>query len=273
MGLSGCALPPEQASSFRENYYTAQSVALTRFGQMQGNYISTGTDPTQLTVTPERSEDLGEAALLWTQSDVGDSSNLRQFRIAARGTGAGVTGIFAPLLNGQLTTRVCPLTWQLAANESTSGILQASTDQSGCVFQSNGASVALHKEIVFDGDFITVADRIDGPDMPASSTMITQFVRLKSASARVARLDVDQWRMAVEFEMPADGQRRQPTDAAGMDLGVGISLRLQTMDSEPQWRLVVSDKDSSEIIGQAWADWNAQRIGWANEKLQVEIVL
>ena len=274
LGLSSCALPPKQESSFREAYYSAHSVVLSRFGQMQGNYISTGTHPTRLVVTPQPSRDVTEALLLWTQGDLKHSADNRQFQLSAfGGTEPSVSGAFAPLTNGQLSTRTCALVWRLVSSNTGPNVLQGRTEPGGCVFQSNGNAVALHKEIAFDGDFITVADRVDGPDTATVTPVITQFARIQSASVRVGRLESGQWRMAVGFTLPTDGQRRSPVDAAGMDLGVGISLRLELIDDQPQWRLVISEKDTGEIIGQAWADLNAQRIGWADAGLQIGVSL
>lgn len=277
--LIGCAATPS-TSPVDTNVTPERGPAETLqfFERMVGKYQSTGSVPVSLEVEAYGGNPPSQARrLLWTQSESHDPQNARVFLIGMTTTPSGLSGEFAPAVGGVISEIRCRLQWRaLPSGIGRVQLLGNTLDQS-CRFGQGNQSRVLRKEIVFDGSTLRIADQVirEGASRTALDAPIqrSEFVKVLPVSVRAGVKEGAEWRVAHDALIDTDGIRRAPTDAAGMSLGFGVSLRMERVDDRLQWRLVISDEQSGEVLGQTWADARAQHLGWASETIQVEASL
>jgi hypothetical protein len=279
IALLGCATQgPRQASVATTQTRSSAALASPLFSLMPGIYQSTG--ESILTLSVERLDPVqpGSQTFRWTQTSSDPQQPIRQFQIGVVASSSGLSGDFSPLHDGQVSHVRCKLDWQVVNQSGAVPKVLAQTDDRDCRFVQGEEMLLLQKEIAFDGARFQIADQIV-PMSDATSEVLSEavqfseFVRIRPVRGWAGRRDGDEWRIASEVALKSDGSRIAPSDAAGMSLGLGVSIRQKRVNNGLQWRLVVSELDTGEVIGQAWANEEATRIGWANEHIQIELNL
>lgn len=199
------------------------------------------------------------------------AADRRRFRVVLRPTRVGtrLSGSFAPLGPDGNEIGGCPLTVAVRP----SGFV-ASTSAETCRFDRAGGSVGLVKEIAHDGSRMVIADRVvDADGRVLEADRIVEFQRVRTFEAWVGVRDDDAgaWRVATPFRLRSDGVAHEPADAGGMPLGVRLELApYAVVDAGTvALRLRVFDADGGELVGQAWSDPAASRLGLAVRGIQV----
>jgi hypothetical protein len=187
--------------------------------------------------------------------------------------GPFIAGQFAPIqADGTLSTRTCPMRFRLLQ-----GLLSGETDPITCQFGSAENSVGLLKEVALSVDQIVIADQLTGPgqhgDESPNVLRLHRLARFRG-SVRVREKIGAAWRMAEPVELEAGMPATEPVDAAGMGLDVGVEMRLvQGQEAgEPLLYLQIDDVLSGEVMGQAWTDVQADRIGLALDRIQIDLL-
>lgn len=211
----------------------------------------------------------GGAAVLLEQRDAED--RIRRFRMTMRATSVAtrLTGSFEPLSADGAVLGRCALEYTLRRE----GFV-ARTDAADCRFGDSRSATALVKEIAHDGRRLVIGDRVVDPDTGAArgDDRIIEFLRVRTFSgwAGVAA-DGGPWRRAEPFDIDADATPFRPDDASGMPLGIELELAPYRLSAQQATvlRLRIFDLDDGRLLGQAWADPAATRIGLAARGLQV----
>lgn len=153
-----------------------------------------------------------------------------------------------------------------------------STDAATCRFGEGASEVGLVKEIAHDGRRLVIADRVIGATgSPVGEDRVLEFLPVRAYTGWAGRMDEagGAWRRADEVELDSDGRSLALRDAGGMPLDVEIELA-------PHWpgagatallRLRAFDARSGSLLGQAWADPDATRLGLAVETFQIGLEL
>ncbi|MFW5815784.1 MAG: hypothetical protein ACOCVP_02910 [Wenzhouxiangella sp.] len=191
---------------------------------------------------------------------------------AADGPSPFVAGTFVPLrADGRPAPQSCAMRFRIR-----SGLLAGETDPAQCRFGSGGDSVGLLKELALDGNQIVIADQLVGAEQGAGDAPdILRLYRLQrfTGQVRVRSDETASWRLAEQIEAAVGGDAIEPVDAA--DMGLGVRIRLELIEGKrpgsPLLYLQVIDAQSDEILGQAWSDVQAERIGLALDRVQVDL--
>jgi len=188
--------------------------------------------------------------------------------------GPFIAGQFVPVqADGTLSTRTCPMRFRLLQ-----GLLSGETDPVTCRFGSAENSVGLLKEVAVTVDQIVIADQLTGPDRRSNeSPDVLRLHRLARFRGNVRVRDNEigsAWRMAEPVELEAGMPAAEPVDAAGMGLDVGVAMRLVEGQAagQPLLYLQIDEVLSGKVIGQAWADAQAGRIGLALDRIQIDLI-
>lgn len=204
----------------------------------------------------------------------------RKFVLVFRPTSVAtrLEGTFSPLDAQDRPAGSCPIEITLR-----SGGFVARTDPATCRFGTGSDAVALIKEIAHDGQTLVIGDRVVDPESGESRMpdRVLQLERVRNYSGWVGVQDPGahapggNWRMADELSIQSDGLGLDPEDAGGVPLGITLDLAPYHVRSgeSPVLRLRVFDSTSGALLGQAWADPLATRIGLALPAVQVGLRL
>lgn len=191
---------------------------------------------------------------------------------AADGPSPFIAGAFVPLRSdGSPSPQSCAMRLRIRGR-----LLSGETDPEQCRFGSGPDSVGLLKEVALDGNQIVIADQVVGMAQDNDNEPdILRLYRLERFTGQVrVRSDATaSWRLAEQVEAEVGGDAIEPVDAADMGLGVRIRLELirGNQPGSPLLYLQVMDAQSEKILGQAWSDVQADRIGLALDRVQVDL--
>ncbi len=177
-------------------------------------------------------------------------------------------GSFAPMNASGQSQHQCAMSVTLRREG-----LTAQTDPADCSFGEGEQRTGLLKEIGFNGSQLVIGDRLVRipSGEAARDDQITRFVRGRSFTGWAGVRDGSDWRMASSIEAGTGSTAIQPQDASGMGLGLEVAIDYYEMSRTEQikLRLSVTDAESGELLGEAWADADARSIGIALPELQI----
>ncbi|MDT8439465.1 MAG: hypothetical protein RQ729_10700 [Wenzhouxiangellaceae bacterium] len=275
--LCACAAP--SGTAVRGDAAIVEPGAVRRAALLlEGEYVGARVDQpsarVRLVASVERSSADG-VELQLVQST--DDQAPRRFAITLEpGPFAGrLSGRFAPLDAQGMVRASCPL--EVTVGD---GGWLARTQPATCVFGQGEDALALSKEIAVDGRSLVIADRIDGAAAGPHDGVVTvlELLRLSRFEVRAAVREAagsGDWRVAETFELASDGGLFTPVDAAGMSLGIVLELApyrsgaVTGQASDALLRLRALDEDGQRVLGQAWADPDARRLGLALPGMQI----
>ncbi|QOC23962.1 hypothetical protein IC757_07630 [Wenzhouxiangella sp. AB-CW3] len=180
----------------------------------------------------------------------------------------GLKGHFAPLDETGEVRRHCDLTVSVRRDG-----ISSHTSPTQCHFGSGEQQTGLLKEIAFDGSQLVIGDRLKQlpSGEPVGEDQILRFMRQAGFSGWAGVRDGQTWRSASTFTLQTGAGHITPTDVADMDLGfdVGITHYEMSRDNRIKLRMTVTDTETGEIIGESWADADAEAVGLALPDLQI----
>ncbi len=223
----------------------------------------------EVVIDPSAPSDALRLVMIQTRNDRPDESPRQfQWQLEADADNDGIQGRFAPMTAGGQTQHYCDMSVSLRREGVT-----AQTDPEDCSFGEGEQRTGLLKEIAFDGTQLVIGDRLVRipSGEPARDDQITRFMRERVFTGWAGVRDGRDWRMASSFEAGTGSVPTEPRDASGMSLGLEISIDHYEMSRTEQikLRLSVTDSDSGELLGEAWADADARSIGIALPELQI----
>ena len=182
-------------------------------------------------------------------------------------------GSFVPLdTSGNPGSLACQMRFRVRPD----GLI-GETDPDQCRFESGGQSIGLLKELAFDGSRLLIADQLidvaDGSALHDPDVLRLHRLGRFAGRARIRDGGTD-WRVASPVEVDAGGSLVEPLDASGMSLGVVIDLDLVEGSEvgQPLLALRVLSENEDQVLGQAWADPETERIGLALPGVQISLV-
>ncbi|HMA99221.1 MAG TPA: hypothetical protein VKO38_07195 [Wenzhouxiangella sp.] len=184
-----------------------------------------------------------------------------------------IEGQFTPVqADGTLSTRTCPMRFRLLQ-----GLLSGETDPLTCRFGDAENSVGLLKEVALTGNQIIIADQLLGPGQSADDAPdVIRLHRMASFRANVRSRESSEaaWRVAEPLDLAAGASAYEAVDAAGMGLDVAVRLRLVQglQPGDPLLYLQLNNTSTGAVMGQAWADAQARRIGLALDQAQIDLI-
>ncbi|MCA1778805.1 MAG: hypothetical protein LC637_05345 [Xanthomonadaceae bacterium] len=204
-----------------------------------------------------------------------DDAAARIFRLTFRPSALAtrLIGRFAPLDAQGRELGSCPIEIQIREN----GFV-ARTAAESCAF-GHGQTTSLVKEIAHDGQTMVIGDRVLDSDSGRSMLpdQILELERVHSFRGWIGVRETDEgpWRINHPIELDSDGGELRPDDAAGMSMGIALDLApyRARRDEPPVLRLRAFDLETGTLLGQAWTDLGATRIGIALSGLQVGLAL
>lgn len=274
--LAACATPEPGVESESDRAIVAvEPVVAMLVGEYAGLSWPEGEPGSPVRIRIDRvSAASGDAVLQMQQFDAAGVERRFRIRLEATKLATRLVGSFEPLNeDGQALGR-CALELIVRGQ----GVL-ARTDAASCRFGSGADALALIKEIAHDGDRLVIADRVvaAGTDRAIQPDRMLEAVRVRGFRAWAGSRDsVDEpWRMARDLQIRSDATSVRPQDAAGMLLGVDLDLGLHRVSAQGPTvlRLRAFDIESGELLGQAWADPDAVRLGLALPHLQIGLEL
>jgi hypothetical protein len=273
LSLTGCATAPQNETDQQPHPHPA---LLELAGVLPGHYLTparAGSDhhlQLEIIADPSAPPDRLRLLLIQTRTDRPEAPARQfQWQIEANADdGDRLHGEFAPMDAAGRVQRRCSMRVNLRRNG-----LSAQTDPEECSFGEGEQLTGLIKEIAFDGSQLVIGDRLVSlpSGEPAGEDQITRFLPGRAFSGWAGVREGDAWRMASALELATDADQREPRDASGMTLGIRIDVRHYEMARSDQvkLRLSVSDAESGDLLGEAWADADARAIGIALPDLQV----
>ena len=274
--MAGCVATNQQQEpepGLRPAERVAQMLAGSYAGMARRG--SDGNDSDSLTRLQARVEQVtADGVAVRLEQRTGDGEP-RNFRLIFRPTTltTRLEGSFSPLGPRGEPAGECPLEVSVQSD----GFV-ARTSAETCRFGRDGDAAALVKEIAHDGERLVIGDRVVNPDT-GESRMPDRVLELQRVHRFVGWAGVldggASWRVAEDIELESDGLGLAPEDAGGMTLGLALELAPHRVrdDEPPVLRLRVFDAASGELLGQAWADSAATRIGLALPDVQVGLRL
>jgi hypothetical protein len=269
--LSACTSTPERP----DNQPLGLNPLLAELANaLPGRYASLASgdgeneDALSLRVERESLLDPDRVAFMLTQSQPGQAD--RRFLLGLEPTveQGRFEGRFAPIGRSGEISRHCRMSFQLR-EDGFSGQTQAEE----CRFGEGDQATGLIKEIAFDGRQLVIGDRL--VQLPAGSAaapdQVHAFFRVRHFDGWAGRLEGGDWRRASSYSLSSDGGYVEPTDAAGMSLGVGLELHRHRLPQGHILRLSAIDLESGVVIAESWADPDAEALGLALPDLQVGI--
>ncbi len=270
--LTACAAPraaPDSADT--QGSIAVEPVVALLVGQYAGLSWLDGEPGAPVQLSVERESNVpGGAILQMRQTDAAGLERRFRISLAATSLATRLNGSFEPLGADGQPSGQCALEWIVRPR----GVL-ARTEASSCRFGSGDGALGLIKEIAHDGERLVIADRVvaAGTDRAVQLDRMLEVARVRAFRAWAGSRDGDAepWRMASDFELRSDGGLVRPRDSAGMPLGMELDLALHRIAPQGPTvlRLRAFDIDSGALLGQAWADPGAVRIGLALPQLQV----
>lgn len=183
-----------------------------------------------------------------------------------------IPGVFVPLqADGSPSAHSCAMRFRVR-----DGLLSGETDPDQCRFGSGESGVGLLKEVALDGSRIVIADQlIDFSGQESDTPDVLRLYRLESFQGQVRVRDQAEggWRTANTVQLETGARPIEPTDAADMTLGVSVRLEL-IQGQQPAYPLLylqAADAETGKVLGQAWADPQAWRLGLALERVQIDL--
>ncbi len=267
--LAACAVNEPRTAPSRERPTSAlQQIA----ARMPGEYVSvqSGDDTTRTLLVEERDADRdGNLALSLIQTAEGDDQP-RYYGLELEPTDidSRLTGRFALLDSAGSVRRSCPMRFHVTRQG-----LVGETTPGDCRFSDGDSEIGLLKEFAFNGRGITIGDRLIDlqSNQPRSDDQIVEFLPARAFNGWLGILEGGEWRVARDFTLRT-GDRDVPLDAADMDFGLALALnyyRMDNGDGQSLMRLTVTDRDSGEVIAEAWAEPGSGSLGIALPDLQV----
>lgn len=277
--LAACAAPRGDEGNSPPRLESAERVARVLAGRYAG--YSTGPDAGEesageLVRLDTRIDRVGADAIELTMRQRTGESGPRHFELVLEPTTVAtrLEGSFSPLGPDGRRLGSCPIEVSVQSD----GFV-ARTDPATCRFGEGGAASALIKEIAHDGQRLVIGDRVVDPDTGESrmADRVLQLDRVRSYAGWAGVRDGpgSAWRIADAIELESDGRMVDPEDAAGMSLGISLELgphRVRS-DEAPVLRLRAFDRETGELLGQAWADPQATRVGLGLPEIQVGLRL
>jgi len=273
LAFTGCATTsPQQGDQEQERLHPAlQELAAA----LPGHYTTPARAGTnrrlQLEVVADPSAPTSALRLIMIQTRTDRPEEPpRQFQWQLQAVEAedGFEGSFAPMNAAGQAQHQCAMSVNLRREGVT-----AQTDPTDCSFGEGEQRTGLLKEIGFDGSQLIIGDRLVRipSGEAARDDQIIRFVRSRTFTGWAGVRDGSDWRMASNVEAGTGSAPIQPRDASGMDLGleVGIDYYEMSRTEQVKLRLSVTDIDSGELLGEAWADADAGSIGIALPELQI----
>ncbi len=271
--LSACAQPERRA----ETPSPAAASAMTELARVfPGRYgsaerLDASRAPAHLEVVLETRAGNALEFLLLQQDSQGRERGFL-LSLEALDSPEWLDGQFTPLgPDGNPGLRSCRMRFRMGAEG-----LVGETDPAQCRFGSDDQPVGLLKEIAFDGAQLRIADQLislgDGNPMADADVMELHRLGRFAGRARVRDGDND-WRTASDVRVTTGGSLVEPLDAAGMSLGMTIDLTLvEGREGDPPvMALRLIDEEANRVLGQAWTDPAADRIGLVLDHAQVEL--
>lgn len=272
--LSACATPPGRDE--------APAGSIAKIGQLDelaarlpGRYGAARRldedDAGTRMVVSARSGD-NAALVLELREELEDRQRGFVLTLDAGGASPFIAGSFVPLqADGTLSAHNCPMRFRVR-----DGLLSGQTDPQQCRFGTGADGVGLLKEVALDGSRIVIADQLIGPgESGADPPDILRLYRLERFQGQVrvrdgAGLD---WRTSSRVQVEVGANPVEPVDAANMGLAVLIRLALiqGQQPGSPLLYLHLAEADSGTVLGQAWADPQALRLGLALDEVQVDL--
>ena len=270
--MAGCVATNQQRES-APDLRSAERVAQMLAGSYAGTAASAGdgseSEPlTRLEARVERVSADGVAVRMEQRTGDGEARNFRVI-FSPTTLATRLQGSFSPLGPQGEPVGECPLEVSVQSD----GFV-ARTSPSTCRFGQGSNTAALIKEIAHDGEQLVIGDRVVDPES-GEPRMPDRVLELQRVHRFVGWAGVrdggESWRVAEDIELESDGLEVEPGDAGGMTLGLAVELAPYSVrDDRPSvLRLRVFDTASGDLLGQAWADPAATRIGLALSGVQV----
>lgn len=270
--LSGCTTTPDRPGDMTvgmdpmlaelANALPGRYASLAASAQDQGGQL-------QLTVERESLLDPDRVAFMLIQNQPGQVERRFLLGLEPAGEQGHFNGRFAPISRSGEIQRDCRMVFQLRDNG-----FSGQTRPDECRFGEGDQATGLIKEIAFDGSQLVIGDRLvrllDGSS--AAPDQVHVFFPVRRFEGWAGRMEDGDWRRASSFVVSSGGTYVEPADAAGMSLGFGIELRRHQLPQGHILRLSVTDLDSGQLIGESWADPDAEALGLALPDLQVGLV-
>ncbi len=271
--LAGCVTTPESEERTGD---TPDPVLQELAGLLPGHYVTpTQADSSQVlalevVADPAAAHEQLRLLMIQTRMDRPDDPP-RQFEWlleSAGNTEDRLIATFAPMDRAGRIQRRCGMQVTVRRDGLTS-----QTDPQECRFGEGEQLTGLLKEIAFDGSQIVIGDRlisIPGGE-PQGNDQVTRFMLSRHFSGWAGVREGGDWRMASTISLQTGLGSIEPHDAARMDLGLRVELNhyLMRRTDEVKLRLSVTDTESGQLLGEAWADADARSIGIALPDLQV----
>lgn len=274
--LTGCAGLDRQAST--EPATPTDLVLLELAERLPGRY-GTAAGPDSGAATRQITVVLDEAGpdrLTLVLSEQGREETSRDSVLVLDRSESGspdwLDGTFLPLdASGNPGNLACQMRFRVRSD----GLI-GETDPDQCRFETGDQDIGLLKEIAFDGSRLLIADQLidaaDGSALHEPDVLRLHRLGRFAGRARVRDGGID-WRVASQVEVAAGGSLVEPLDAAGMSLGVVIDLDLieGSEAGQPLLALRVLSEEEDQVLGQAWADPEAERLGLALPGFQISL--
>lgn len=272
--LPACASLPSQTDS-SSSTQQAQSALLDELAvRLTGDYASvqsrhSGTQQ-QLLIRRHPGSEAGHLGLLLSQraTDGGPDRHFGlQFRPGELET--RLDAILTLLDENQRPRRSCSMVFHVAAAR-----LVGETDPAQCLFGSEEQQVGLLKEIAFDGQQLSIADRVVNPwsGEALGEDQVIHFLPAPVYGGWAGVRDGDGWRIGRGYQLQPGQAALELVDAARMSLGIQAQLayyRMAREDGRILLRLTVSDSQSKQVLAEAWAEPGSASLGLAGPGLQL----
>jgi len=179
-----------------------------------------------------------------------------------------LTGRFALLGSKGSVRKSCPMQFHITRQ----GLVGETTPDS-CRFGEGNDEIGLLKEFAFDGRGITIGDRLVDlqSDQPQGGDQVIDFLPAHDFNGWLGTFEGGEWRVARDFTLRT-GEHAVPLDAADMGFGIALALNYYRMEQSGQqtlMRLTVTDRESGDVIAEAWAEPGSGSLGIALPDLQV----
>lgn len=271
LAVAGCA------ASGRETPDASPSPQLQEIARaLPGRYLSvTDSDGhaevQQLTVRPQSVAESQAVGFVLSQRGTNSGDAIRRFGLILR-PGAVVNrleGAFAPLGDDGRASNSCDMQFQLGG----SGLV-GETDPARCRFGEGKNATGLLKELAFDGRQLVIGERLLSLDdgRTRGRDDVLTFLPAVRFTGWAGIREGGSWRVTNSLALEPDRAAVEANDASDMSLGFVIDLTYYRMDRDDQpvlLRLTVRDAEDGEVLGQAWSDPGAARIGLALPEIQV----
>lgn len=271
LALAGCAAPG------RETPGAGPSPQLQEIARaLPGRYLSVtdadGHSAVQhLTVRPQSVSESKAVGFVLSQRGTVSNDATRRFGLVLR-PGAVANrfeGEFAPLGADGRASNSCDMQFQLSDRG-----LVGETDPARCRFGEGENATGLLKELAFDGRRLVIGERLLNLDdgRTRGRDEVLTFLPAARFTGWAGIREGGSWRVANSLALEPDRAAVEAHDASEMSLGFAIDLQYYRMDRDDQpvlLRLTVRDAEDGEVLGQAWSDPGAERIGLALPEIQV----